>query len=303
MSALKHDFTWKLPARPARVFAALTDAGEITQWFAEHAEVEPRPGGAYRFWGKHTYGAPTKAEATQRITKLAPGQALSYTWRIHDRDSEVALTIEADPDNAEGSVLKGAHTFAEAPPINRAKEMVDDLWRFNWGNLSAHLAGGQGKLLVDYGAADPNVSLSIYIDASPAAVFRTLIDPDKIRQWFGVAAAVDPRVGGDWHLKMEFEKDGQKITTPPCRILDFEQDKRLSISWPDWRGDKTVPDQRVTWLLKPEGAGTRVDFLHEGFIRATDISDYPFGWGYFLSRIDTVAQGKSLEPPPPEHQC
>jgi uncharacterized protein YndB with AHSA1/START domain len=54
MSELKHEFTWKLPARPARVFAALTDAAELEQWFAEHAEVEPQLGGAYRFWGKHT---------------------------------------------------------------------------------------------------------------------------------------------------------------------------------------------------------------------------------------------------------
>ncbi len=303
MSALKHEWTWKLPARPARVFAALTDQAELSQWFAEHAEIEPQVGGAYRFWGKYSYGTPSKADATQRITKFAPSQALSYTWRIHDRDSEVAFVIEADPENAEASVVKGAHTFAEAPAINRAKEMVDDLWRFNWGNISAHIAGGQGKMLVDYSDADPNVSLSIFIDAPPSAVFRTLIDPEKIQQWFGVAAAVDPRLGGDWQLKMEFERDGKKQTAPPMKILEFVEDQRLSISWPDWRGDKSLPDQRVTWMLKPEGAGTRVEFKHDGFVRAVDISDYPFGWGWFLSRIDTVAQGKALEPPPPEHQC
>jgi len=303
MSALTHEFTWKLPVRPARAFTALTDASELLQWFAEHAEVEPELGGAYRFWGKHTYGTPSKAEANGRITKFAPSQALSYTWRIHDRDSEVAFSIEADPENAEACVVKGVHSFAEAPAINRAKEMIDDLWRFNWGNISAHLAGGKGKLLVDYGAAEANISLSIYIDAPPSAVFRTLIDPEKIQQWFGVAAAVDPRVGGDWHLKMEFEKEGKKQMAPAMKILELVEDERLSISWPDWRGDKSVPDQRVTWRLAPEGVGTRVELVHDGFVRAVDISDYPFGWGWFLSRIDTVAQGKPLGAVPPEHQC
>ena len=297
MSELKHEFTWKLPARPARVFAALTDADELKQWFAEHAEIEPKLGGAYRFWGKHTYGAPARAQATQRITKFAPSQALAFTWRIHDRDSEVAFSIEADPDNGEHSVLKGTHRFAEAPAISRAKEMVDDLWRFNWGNFSAHLNGGQGKLMVDYGDDNARIALSIYIEAPPSAVFRTLIDPEKIQQWFGVAAAVDPRLGGDWHLKMEFEKDGRKMTAPPMKILEFVENERLAISWPDWRGDKSVPQQRVLWVLKPEGVGTRVELLHDGFIRAVDVSDYPFGWGWFLSRISAVAEGKPLAAP------
>jgi uncharacterized protein YndB with AHSA1/START domain len=302
MSELKHEFTWKLPARPARVFAALTEAAELEQWFAEHAEVEPHLGGAYRFWGKHTYGAPARADAAQRITRFAPSQALAYSWRIHDRDSEVAFSIEADPENGEHALVKGTHTFAQAPAIGRAEAMVDDLWRFNWGNLSAHLAGGQGKLLIDYGDDNARIALSIYIDAPPSAVFRTLIDPDKIQQWFGVAAAVDPRLGGDWHIKMEIEKDGRKIATPPCKILDFVENERLAISWPDWRGDKSVPDQRVLWKLTPEGAGTRVELVHDGFIRAVDVSDYPFGWGYFLSRISDAAQGKPMGPPP-DHDC
>ena len=296
MSELKHEFSWKLAARPARVFAALTDADELTQWFAEHAEVELELGGAYRFWGKHTYGAPGREEANGKITKFAPSQALSYSWRMQDRDSEVRLTIEADPDNAEGCVLKGVHVFAEAPAISRAKEMVDDHWRIQWGNIAAHLAGGKGKLLPDYSDDNASINLSVFIDAPPSAVFRALIDPDKIQQWFGVPAEVDAREGGDWHLKM-----GEK--SAPMKITDYVENERFAVSWPDWRGDKSVPNQRVLWVLKPEGGGTRVAFVHDGFVRAVDISDYPFGWGYFLSRITDVARGKAPDPVPEEHQC
>jgi hypothetical protein len=46
------------------------------------------------------------------------------------------------------------------------------------------------------------------------------------------------------------------------------------------------------WTLKPQGTGTRVDFVHEGFVRAADISDYPFGRGRFLSPFTAVAEGK-----------
>lgn len=294
MTGLKHAFTWQLAAPAARVYSALSEPAELEQWFAEHAEVEPRVGGAYRFWGKHTYGTPSRGDATQSITHIEPGKALGFSWRVHGCDSVVSFVVEPDPDNVEASVLKGKHEFAEAPAIHRAAEMIDDLWRYNWGNLQAHLAGGQGKMRVDFSDERAKIALSVYIDAPPSAVFRTLVDPERIEQWFGVAAAVDPRAGGAWHLKMQLEKDGQTVTAPPCEILEFVENERLTISWPDWRGDETVPDQRVGWILTPEGSGTRVDFCHDGFVRAVDVSDYPFGWGYFLSRITAVAEGQSL---------
>jgi uncharacterized protein YndB with AHSA1/START domain len=294
MNDLKHEFTWKLAAPPARVFAALTEVGELEAWFAEHVEVEPRIGGAYRFWGKHTYDAPSRAHATQKITRFEPGRSIAYTWRIHDRDSEVSLVVGAEAENADASVLTGEHAFAQAPAINRAREMVDDLWRLNWGNLSAHLAGGQGKLLPDYSSDKTSIELSIYIDAPPSAVFRALINPEKVQAWFGVPAAVDARVGGTWHLKMPVGKEMQEA--PPLDILEFVENERLAISWPDWRGDKDVPSQRVRWILKAEGNGTRVEFTHDGFVRVVDMSDYPFGWSYFLSRITQVAEGKTPAP-------
>jgi uncharacterized protein YndB with AHSA1/START domain len=89
----------------------------------------------------------------------------------------------------------------------------------------------------------------------------------------------------------------------PLDILEFVENERLAISWPDWRGDKDVPSQRVRWILKTEGNGTRVDFTHDGFVRAVDMSDYPFGWGYFLSRIAQIAEGKTPTPAEVAEAC
>ena len=46
---------------------------------------------------------------------------------------------------------------------------------------------------------------------------------------------------------------------------------------------------RAVFDLTPEDGGTRVDFVHAGFERAEDVSDYPFGWVWFLSRLREVA--------------
>jgi uncharacterized protein YndB with AHSA1/START domain len=73
------------------------------------------------------------------------------------------------------------------------------------------------------------------------------------------------------------------------QVLDVVPNERLVVSWPDWRGDGAVPLQSVTWLLAPEGAGTRVTLVHAGFTRTVDFSDYPFGWGHFLSEMARVA--------------
>lgn len=66
---------------------------ELKRWFAEGVEVEPREGGAYRFWGKHTYGAPERGAAKQRITKLEKDRKLSFTWEFEGADSEVTIEL------------------------------------------------------------------------------------------------------------------------------------------------------------------------------------------------------------------
>jgi hypothetical protein len=42
------------------------------------------------------------------------------------------------------------------------------------------------------------------------------------------------------------------------------------------------PIQKVTWLVEDRGGKTMV---HDGFVRAVDISDHPFGWGEFVGML------------------
>lgn len=286
MTELSHAFTWQLQAPQAQVFAALTDPAELRIWFADEAVVDPRPGGAFRFWGRHVYGAPRAGE--QRLTRFEPGVALAFTWTLHGMPSEVTLELSpGDPEtNAAGTTLRGRHAFPERPAIGRAREMVDDLWRLLNGNLAAHLAGGDGLTRLDFADPNPEVRVSIVIDAPVEKVFKAFIDPDLLRRWIGAPApVVEPWAGGRYAYGWTYEIDGRPVTGGPTKIIAYDENRRLVTDWPDWRGDADVPLQRITWLFEDLGGRTRVTLVHDGFTRAVDIGDYPFGWIHFAATL------------------
>lgn len=298
MSGLKHEFQCKLAAAPERVFVALTDPQELESWFAERVEVEPKVGGAFRFWGRFSYGVPTRAQATQRVVRFERPRTLTFTWTIHEQPSEVSFAIEADPEGPGGTLVKGIHEFAAAPKIGRAKELVDDLWRLQMGNLQAHVTGHGGVLLPDFADPAPEVKLSILIDAPRERVFRALLEPESLNKWFASAASVEPRAGGRYSLGWRYEQNGVQVEAGPTRILELVENEKLVIDWPDWRGDQSVPKQTLTWLLETVGKQTRVTLIHGGFVRTADISDYPHGWQFFLDRLKVVAEGGDPGPTP-----
>lgn len=298
MTAYEHNFdlSMPLPAPRAEVFKALIEQDALRRWFAEHVEVEPREGGAFRFWGRHTLGTPGEDEADQQITHFEPDVSIGFTWRLLDRDSTVKLTLR-DDDSDENDAAAPAtrihveHRFESLPDMNRAEAFIDDLWRIYTGSLLEYVMGKEEVFRPDYSADEPRVLCALDIDAPPSTVFKVLTTPELISKWFPAPApVVEPRVGGKYGFGFSYEMDGRKVEPPPCTILEYEQDRKLAITWPDWRGDAAVPDQKVTWSLEDLGGRTRLVLVHDGFTRPVDISDYPFGWQQFMEEIGKVAQ-------------
>ena len=291
----KHRYELPLPlnGRLSDVFEALIDDQKLTAWFCEHAEVDATEGGAFRFWGRHTYGAPKREQATQKIVRIEPPNLLSFSWHLLERDSFVTWSLskgESDDDTR----ITVEHEFEAMPTLNRAHQLVDDLWRIHLGNLCGFLNGESDMFRPDFTKASQDVTCEIVIDAPPARVFETLITPELIKQWFPAPdPAVEPEVGGSYGFGFSYPgEEDQMIQVPPMEILEFVQNEKLSISWPDWRGDPSVADQRVTWLLEDLGGRTRLTLVHTGFASPVDVSDYPFGWRNFLSKIGEVAANR-----------
>lgn len=292
----KYNYEYQLPlpleADRATVFESLCDAGKLGAWFAEHAEVEPKVGGAFRFWGRHTFGVPGREQATQQIVRLEPPELLAFSWRLLDRDSEVTWSL-SEEQNDTGAVtrLTVKHEFQGLPDIGRAEALIDDLWRIHTGNLLFHIKGKTDMFRPDFSDPNPEVRCEIIIEAPPEKVFAALITPEHIKKWFSVPSAiVEPYVGGKYGFGLSYELDGQVIEPPPMTILEFVDNEKLVTSWPDWRGDPQVPDQQISWLLEDLDGKTRLTLLHSGFVRPVDVSDYPFGWQHFLESIRDVAE-------------
>lgn len=280
-----------IPASAGRIFEALTTERELERWFAEHARVQPGKGGTFRFWGRHTVGTPDEHGADGRITAFEEDAKLAFEWTVCGTPSSVTLTLTPDGEDADERTRVAVRHVLHGPLDRpRPKELIDDWWRFTLGNLTAHTTGLGEVLRPDFDDPSPEIRLSMRVDAPPEAVFRALTDPDALREWMGAPdPVVELRPGGRYELGWKYEIDGEEVSGGPMEVLEIVPDERLVVSWPDWRGDSSVPMQSVSWLLEPDGDGTRVTLVHSGFTRTVDFSDYPFGWAHFMSEMAKVA--------------
>jgi uncharacterized protein YndB with AHSA1/START domain len=116
---------------------------------------------------------------------------------------------------------------------------------------------------------------------SPARVWRALTDPALHARWWA-AGDVRPVVGH------RFELDMGKWGKQPCKVLAVETERLLS-----YRFATGTLDTTVTWKLAPEGAGTRLTLIHEGFDLDSPLSKQAFegmkaGWPSVLTRLEGV---------------
>jgi len=120
----------EIAAPPARVFQALTTAAELKQWFTSpecpaHAwEMDPRPGGRYRYVtekGSIAINGVREFECHGEVLELDPPRVLVYTWIANWHDDVNHRTIvrwELAPTKT-GTHVKVTHSGLALMPVVR----------------------------------------------------------------------------------------------------------------------------------------------------------------------------------------
>ena len=119
------------------------------------------------------------------------------------------------------------------------------------------------------------------IAGTPAQVWRALTEPRIIEEWSGASATFPLQVGAAYLLW-----DG----TIGGEIVEIVPQQKLVQTWKpqDW----TRTDSIVTFMLMPQGSGTRVD-LHHVNVEESDFDGTTEGWDlYYLGAIKRMFEAQ-----------
>jgi uncharacterized protein YndB with AHSA1/START domain len=96
----------RIAARPAEVYAYLTESGRWSRWQGAEAELDAVPGGGFRM----TMGNGMVAEG--RFLELVPGARVVFTWGWRGRaelpPGSSTVEIELEPDG-DGTLVRLTH--------------------------------------------------------------------------------------------------------------------------------------------------------------------------------------------------
>ena len=270
MTTTTYTLRASVDAPPEAVYAALTDAAALRAWLAEHAEVALDQG-IYEFWGRFT---PEGERGRQRPLAFEPGRRLSFSWRLQDAGTEVAVTLDGQDG---GTVLTLTHSGVP-PRASGDRYGVRDLLMLSLANLASYCEGRGIGPRCDFTAfGDAEARASVEIAARPGEVFASLIEPAQLDRWIADRAQVEPRVGGRYDFGWDHG---------PVRILELEPGKVLAYSWRhSWEDEQGPAATVVRWELDDAPSGTHLTIVHSGFGPDRRTEGYQLGWMEFLASL------------------
>jgi uncharacterized protein YndB with AHSA1/START domain len=130
-----------IPTTPDRLWAALTVAGELAQWFGDSAAIDLRPGGAATFgWSD------SGVEIDAVVEIVEPPHRFGFRWAAGNeeplgggQDTHVEFTLEAA---AGGTLLRVVERGFAALPAEIGTAAFDENthgWEAELEDLVAHL--------------------------------------------------------------------------------------------------------------------------------------------------------------------
>jgi uncharacterized protein YndB with AHSA1/START domain len=113
---------------------------------------------------------------------------------------------------------------------------------------------------------DPTtIRVAQFLAHPPAKVWRALTEPELIARWL---------MPGDFRLEVGHRYEMTALPRPNtnfsgtviAEVAAYEPERMLRMRWRDAdEGQGNLADWTITWTLEPEGRGTRLFLVHEGF--------------------------------------
>ncbi len=143
-------------------------------------------------------------------------------------------------------------------------------------------------------SASAPVTKEIIIHAPREIVYGYLTQADKIVQWMGFDAEVEPKRGGIFRLspnRVDVVRGEYVETTPHSKV---------AFSWGFEGEGHELPagSTLVEISLEEVPTGTRLSLTHSGIADPEWREDHSVGWDHYLPRIAAAAEGCPLGPDP-----
>lgn len=147
------------------VWKALTDAAELVRWFPTSAEIDPRPGGAYRFRFESAQSPEKSHDRAGHFLEVVPPKRVSFAW--HAPLAGAAPDTVAPETRVEFALVEKAgmtdvvltHTgFGYGAEWDRSFESHAEGWGFFVMNLRSYLERGVDTRARDLGLNAPQAA-------------------------------------------------------------------------------------------------------------------------------------------------
>jgi uncharacterized protein YndB with AHSA1/START domain len=137
MSAKNLTFETYIPASPAQVYHAFTNASALREWLCDLATVDPKPGGRlYLYWNSGYY-------SSGEYTAVEAGKSAAFIWCGRGDPGRSQVSVAVEPQES-GTRLTLEHSLPDDDgKWGQVIAQVDKGWRDSLENLASVLETGK----------------------------------------------------------------------------------------------------------------------------------------------------------------
>ena len=190
---------------PGRGVRRPDDAGGDAAWLADDADAD-LAGRPVRVLGADRPGRRARPPAAR---EAEAGRLLRFAWHLAGRDTDVRIALEP-PTGPRPAWCAHAR---RRPPAEGAEPRcaTGGTWRSTTSPATRGPRPGAARR--PHRGPGGSIRCEIDIEAAPAEVWRTLVEPAQLDRWIAERATVQPEVGGAYDFGWDHG---------PMRILELE---------------------------------------------------------------------------------